>query len=156
MSTVLVSICGGHVPVPRGASPEQMAKIVISHYHHLRWASALTPCWHTPVEQTLCSPGERPVLSLLLSQLSYSLRFVIYLREGAWRSSKSVTVQAERVGSLNGRLFHHRVVRGRRLNAQIPWFNVYVSRNAQFGAKRAASITGRSCEQMCSQVSNTP
>ena len=39
-------------------------------------------------------------------------------REGARRSSNSVTVSAECVGSLNGRLTHHRVVRGQRFNAQ--------------------------------------
>ena len=38
-------------------------------------------------------------------------------REGARRSSNSVTVSVERVVSLNGRLSRHRVVRVQRLNA---------------------------------------
>ena len=41
-------------------------------------------------------------------------------REGARRSSNYVTVSAECVGSLNGRLSHHLVVRGQRCNAQTP------------------------------------
>ena len=39
-------------------------------------------------------------------------------REGARRSSNSVTVSVERVGSLIERLFHHRVLRRQCLNAQ--------------------------------------